>query len=259
MLIDGNSLQGKVHLVGTPKRCKIKVKPGERFKDFINIAKLVKKDLVQKFVEPGKKYKKKHFLATSLVVIPTREKTELNSRELKLVTDFVWSGGSLLLMSNHNPYSSPNSNLARAFDIELLNAFFFDHNGYTSLENALLNKRHPVIKGINPPQTTVKSIVTNTCDAVTAGNGNIAAWLPEAMDDRLELKMSSTGTAFGITKEWGQGRILVVTDSGLFGNVDTNYPGPGLLDKGDNRQFLLNSLYWLFRVDQDILDVKGFC
>lgn len=133
------------------------------------------------------------------------------------------------------------------FGVEFKDAFFHDRNGSTRLTDPLLNTKHPVIEGINPPETMVGTIVTNTYDAVSCPQGSILAYLPAGMNDRLGTKMSSRGTAFGITMDWGEGRILVLADSGLFGGSDTFYPGPGLLDEGDNRQFLVNSFHWLFR------------
>jgi hypothetical protein len=150
-------------------------------------------------------------------------------------------------LSNHKPYSAPNRSLALAFGIEFLDAFFHTVGKYTSLENELLNIQHPVISGVNPPSTVVQSIITNTCDAINFESGNVFASLPVGMNDRLGKGMVSEGTAFGIAKEWGKGRVVAVADSGLFGNPGTMYPGPGLLDEGDNRQFLSNILHFLLR------------
>jgi hypothetical protein len=79
-------------------------------------------------------------------------------------------------------------------------------------------------------------------------SGELFASLPGGMNDRLNSNASSRGTAFGITKRWGRGKVLAIADSGLFGNPDTMYPGPGLLDEGDNRQLLQNCLQWLLHV-----------
>jgi hypothetical protein len=43
------------------------------------------------------------------------------------------------------------------------------------------------------------------------------------------------------------GRVVVVADSGLVGEDDTNTPGPGLIGRDDNRTFLSNIIEWLLK------------
>jgi hypothetical protein len=41
------------------------------------------------------------------------------------------------------------------------------------------------------------------------------------------------------------GRVVVVANSGLIGTEGTQFPGLGLIEKGDNRIFLQNAVRWL--------------
>ena len=43
------------------------------------------------------------------------------------------------------------------------------------------------------------------------------------------------------------GRVVVVADSGFIGTEGTTNPGPGLIEKGDNRRFVQNVIRWLGR------------
>ncbi|OGL42734.1 MAG: hypothetical protein A2161_15275 [Candidatus Schekmanbacteria bacterium RBG_13_48_7] len=104
MIIDGNTLQGKTHLQGAPKRYKITLAPQKRYKDFIRIALEYDKSLKVQFVKPHYRFRQEYFISKKLLVIPAREKSPFSARELKLINDFVKTGGSLFFMSNHNPY-----------------------------------------------------------------------------------------------------------------------------------------------------------
>ena len=44
-----------------------------------------------------------------------------------------------------------------------------------------------------------------------------------------------------------EGRVVTVADSGFIGDDGTNVPGPGLIDHGDNAQFVKNAVRWLGR------------
>ena len=87
MLIDGNTLQGKTHLMGAPRQYKTKLAPGIRYKDFIEIAIKLENALQIQFVRPYHKFRCEYFYGKKMVVVPTREKTPLNHREVKLIKE----------------------------------------------------------------------------------------------------------------------------------------------------------------------------
>ncbi len=46
----------------------------------------------------------------------------------------------------------------------------------------------------------------------------------------------------------GNGRVVIGADAGWLGNTDSDWPGPGQFQNGDNPQYALNTLAWLGRL-----------
>jgi hypothetical protein len=194
-----------------------------------------------------------------VLIIATRkiQDAEYTETELTVIFEFVQSGGGLLLMSNHGdipgrPYPDMTANdkrLARTFGIEIENSFFASPQWKTLVEipAACLHSTHPIIRGVGV-HTPVRSIITNNCCSIKSGCGIPIVSLPNTVQDYRDGR-STEDRYFAVACDRGPtgkpGRIVVTADSGFIGSGETTFPGVGLIEKGDNGQFIINCLLWI--------------
>ncbi len=197
--------------------------------------------------------------------------------EAAAVEEWVRGGGSLLLVTDHWPYGSAVSSLARRFDVDMGAGFVQDatHDDPArgdshlvfSVENGLL-RDHPIVRGRGAAEK-VERVLTFTgqsvkgpaasvpflalSDAATERPPGPAKVVRAGGDVRVEMEygdpVSAAGRAQGIALEWHAGRVVVLGEAGMLraqrernGNlVGMNVPGY------DNRKLALNILHWLSR------------
>ncbi len=192
-----------------------------------------------------------------VLLLTTRKPAEADYAEAEIVAiaDFVRCGGGLLLMSNHGdipgrPYpdlTASDARLARRFGVELENAFFAapEWGRPVEIRSENLNLNHPALAGI-PPQNPVRALVINNCASIRTGPAAPLAFLPQTLVDHRDGRSpASRCLAVALDRDLAGGRVVVTADSGFIGSPGTTFPGVGLLGRGDNLRFVVNTLLWL--------------
>jgi hypothetical protein len=197
--------------------------------------------------------------------------------EIGVIEGWVRSGGSLLLITDHWPYGSAVSPLARRFDVAMGTGLVEDAANHDSdrgdshlvfsEENALL-RDHPIVRGRNQAER-VRRVLTFTGQSLQ-GDATAVPFLalsdaaterppgpPQVNRDGGDVRVnmeygapvSAAGRAQGLAMEVEEGRIVVLGEAGMLraqrdrGGVRVGMNVPGY----DNRQLALNILHWLSR------------
>ena len=239
ILFDNSGLQVAVHL-GQHPNPRAKAASGKRLVTFFSIIENLgcKIAFTERKVSP---ITGDMLIDCSVLVITTRmpRLPRRSKVELEEIQRFVQRGGSLLVMSNHpwpkmqNPI--PDLYIASLFDVTLNGPIYPSHvrqGGLTEIRNGDLHM-HPITDGLNGP------IVFNDGCRISANAGDILATLPGE---------ESAPNVFAVaidTPQKGKGRVVVTADSGFIGDDDTNFPGPGLIGRGNNRRFVRQVFEWL--------------
>ncbi len=190
------------------------------------------------------------------------DSSAFTEEECDAVTDWVRSGGNLLLIADHAPFGSAARNLAQRFGVEMSNSFTVDPNhaekslgndGFItySRENGLLAE-HPITEGRNESEK-IQRVISFTGQSLK-GPENSSAFLKlsdSAVDkpsrDSEEVR-SAAGKAQGIAFKFGKGRVVVLGEAGM---LTAQLAGPerspfGMNVPGiDNKQLVLNIMHWL--------------
>lgn len=198
-----------------------------------------------------------------VLIITTRypKKYSYARQEMHHIDSYIHRGGGILLMSNHSDCVG-NPHDTREFDNQFarkvlgftLETTFYTHtegNKYIKLSNSDLNQGHPIISGVSK-EDPISSVITNTCCSIASNKGrSIVSISPKTVDLRngstpqnrcfclaIDTRKYETGSS--------KGRIVAIADSGFIGAHNTNKPGPGLIEQGDNKRFIVNIARWLF-------------
>jgi hypothetical protein len=204
--------------------------------------------------------------------------------EAALIEEWVRAGGSLLLITDHWPYGSAVSSLARRFDIAMGAGFVEDatqndpDRGASHLvfseENGLL-RDHPIVRGRRQAER-VRRVLTFTgqslqgpaaavpflalSDAATERPPGPPRVERDGGDVRVTMEygapVSAAGRAQGLALEVQAGRVVAVGEAGMLRaqrtasgeRVGMNVPGY------DNRQLALNVMHWLSRALEPVVD-----
>jgi hypothetical protein len=182
--------------------------------------------------------------------------------EIAAVREWVFNGGSLLLIADHMPFPGCNEALAAAFAIRLANGFARNAAGemdftYCNRDGSLVD--HPILRGRNSTER-VDSVRAFTGAAIQPDSGlvpllrlkpNITLLMPsvawEFSPQTPSLDIS--GWYQGAIKDLGKGRIAVFGEAAMF---TAQLAGPNRVPVGmnspqapQNAQFLLNTMHWL--------------
>lgn len=198
-----------------------------------------------------------------VLIITTRYpmKYSYTRQEMQYIDIYIHRGGGIFLMSNHsdcvgNPYDTRefDNQLARKILGFTFEPTFYTHTekgNYTELSGSDLNQEHPIISG-RPKEDPISSVITNTCCSIASDKGcSIVSISSKTVDLRngstpknrcfclaIDTSEHETGSS--------KGRIVAIADSGFIGAHNTNKPGPGLIEQGDNKRFIVNITRWLF-------------
>jgi hypothetical protein len=175
--------------------------------------------------------------------------------ECDFVQKWVQDGGSLLLITDHEPFGSASDELGKRFGVEMSLRVAFDPANES--EVGLLFSRdknqlgdHPILRGRDESER-VNRVLTFTGQSLKGPAESVAllkfaetAMEREGKDDEV----SAAGRAQGVALKYGRGRVVVMGEAAqLSAQVYGNPPQPmGMNVPGcDNRKMALNVMHWL--------------
>jgi hypothetical protein len=187
--------------------------------------------------------------------ISTAIKSAFSEAEIESVVDWIQSGGSLLLITDHEPFGSGSAELGKRFGVEMSLCVTVDNANET--RNALLFSRqkrqlgeHPILRGRNETER-IDRVLTFTGQSLKGppDSAQLLSFSDTAVDvDQNGERRSAAGRAQGIAFRFGKGRVVVMGEaSTLTAQVNGDPPQPvGMNVPGcDNRQLALNIVHWL--------------
>jgi hypothetical protein len=180
--------------------------------------------------------------------------------ECDAVHEWVQSGGSLLLITDHYPMGSAAEVLSKRFDVDMSKGVTLDPKNCAkdiggpstlvfSRENHLLAD-HPITRGRDESER-VNKVITFTGQSLKGPEGSFAFLkLGDTAVDRGipdEKETSAGGRAQGVALRLGKGRAVVLGEAA---QLSAQMVGPnrrmGMNVPGiDNRQMALNIMHWL--------------
>jgi hypothetical protein len=193
--------------------------------------------------------------------------------ECDAVTEWIKSGGRMLLIADHEPFGQSARTLAARFGVRMGLGHVFDHKqslidptfiSYTP-DHGLV-RDHPITRGRNKGEQ-VRHVLTFDGQSLQAPTGAVALLTlgPEARESdnaqQLEASIGRQvgGRAQGIALTHGKGRVVIMGEAAMF-TAQVYRPGapgqgsgpdPGEIRFGmnvpgnDDRQFVLNVMHWL--------------
>ncbi len=156
-------------------------------------------------------------------------------QEIETLSQWVFDGGSLFLVTDHMPCAGSVQTLGAAFGIHIVNGFALPKNGR--------------------PEIFSKDRGTLLSNEITTGNEEYDIYLP---NDANQIKrpipdniprLSGKGFANGAYLQFGKGRIVVFGDGAPFSaqlhGIKSEKRGMNHPAATQNAQFLLNIIHWL--------------
>ena len=174
--------------------------------------------------------------------------------EIDWVVEFVRDGGGLLLLANHgdlpgrnpNDHASNDAVLAARLGASIETAWFQlppDPPRLLSIGGEWIDD-HEITAGIT------EVVINNGTSVLTSDVRPLVRVPMECVD--LRDGRDPRGRAFFVALDGGEGlpdgyrgRAVIGGDSGFVGGRRSIWPGPGLLDLGDNAPLLRNMILWL--------------
>ncbi len=203
--------------------------------------------------------------------------------ETAVIEGWVRAGGSLLLITDHWPYGSAVSSLARRFDVAMGAGLVQDATQHDpdrgdshlvfSEQNGLL-RDHPIVRGRSQAER-VRRVLTFTgqslqgpavavpflalSDAATERPPGPPRVERDGGDVRVNMEygapVAAAGRAQGLALEVQAGRVVVLGEAGMLRAQRANGERVGMNVLGyDNRQLALNVMHWLSRALQPLVD-----
>jgi hypothetical protein len=201
-----------------------------------------------------------------------REAPAFTKAECDAIHDWVSSGGALLLITDHSPFSSAASVLSERFDVQLTKGYTFDtvHHDKESGDqteivfsrDAGLLLKHPITSGRDETEA-INRIVTFSGTSLKGPTGSVSFLkLSDTAKDVLppdrkpsspedppadHKTISAAGRAQGVALVLGKGRVVVLSEAAMLtAQVDPKGLHFGMNVSGiDNRQLALNIMHWL--------------
>lgn len=184
-------------------------------------------------------------------------KSAFTAGECDAVQSWVEGGGSLLLITDHEPFGSASQELASRFGVEMSTNVANDP--VNSSDNGLLFSRdkrllgdHAITKGRDESER-INRVLTFTGQCLKGPPGSVV--LLKFADTAVlfdgDNEVAAAGWAQGVAFAFGKGRVVVFGEAGqLSAQVVGLPPQPfGMNVPGcDNRQMALNVMHWLTRL-----------
>ncbi len=183
--------------------------------------------------------------------------------EVEVVSEWVESGGSLLLVADHAPFGSATADLAESFGVGMSNMDTVDseyHDSVTgnagfllfSEKNGLL-RPHPIVEGRAGRERVTRIMTFNgqslqrpaASMPILALSGTARDLLPDGSEVSVEDRVQ------GVALERGDGRVVVLGEAAMLtaqiGHVPFQEPIVAGMTRPDvdNKQFTLNVVHWL--------------
>lgn len=199
----------------------------------------------------------------------SKKKSAYSGAEIIALKKWVESGGSLCLITDHNPDPPAIAALAAAFGIEVNDGFVFNESPgadqgpiYFKRDDGTLQD-HAIVDGRKGHREEITEIVSFTGCAFKAGEDfsplmilgpDKISYMPKnpAKINRRTPKLNVEGWLQGGTMELGKGRLAFFAEAGMF---TAQTIGPQRIKFGmnsplapQNAQFLLNVFHWLARI-----------
>jgi hypothetical protein len=192
------------------------------------------------------------------------------AEEIKIVRDWVASGGSLFLIADHMPFPGAARDLGRAFGFELTNGFAMDNRRRT--RERFLRQRgtlHPnaITNGLSP----VDSVISFTGSAfyappeavpILSFDVHYTNTMPEiAWQFQEDTPFhSAEGMLQGAYRTFGNGRVVVFGEAAMF-TAQTAGPnfkvGINLPEAKPNIQLLRNIMQWLVEIRDQKSEIRN--
>jgi hypothetical protein len=203
------------------------------------------------------------------------DSSAFNQAECEAVRDWVSSGGALLLIADHAPFSAAVAELSKRFGVDLTKGYTIDPSNYNkeaedqtelvfTRDDGLVGE-HPITRGRRATER-INRIITFTGTSLKgpAGSVSFLKLSDAAMDvlpsDRRPLapgesppdpkQVSAAGRAQGVALEFGKGRVVVLGEAAMLtAQIGSKGFRFGMNSSGfDNRQLALNIMHWLSRL-----------
>jgi hypothetical protein len=174
--------------------------------------------------------------------------------ECQAVADWVERGGSLLLITDHEPFGSASDLLAGRFGVEMSNRVTFDPAN--NADRGLLFARdqgrlgdHAITNGRNESER-VNRVLTFTGQSLKGPPGSVAflKFADTAVENDGEKEISAAGRAQGVALTQGRGRVVVTGEAAQLSAQIAGFPPMRFgmnAPSCDNRQMVLNIVHWL--------------
>lgn len=185
--------------------------------------------------------------------------------EVRVLVDFVESGGGLFLIADHMPFPGAAAALAAAFGIEFSNAFALEPDEQGQQAGPSVFKRsdarigeHVITRGRNDSET-IDQIATFTGSAFPVTGDAVSlihfgdnammllptvAWEFNENTSRAQIP----GWSQGVAVERGRGRAVIFGEAAMFSSQRSGDGPPSGMTAPvaeDNQQLLLNIIRWL--------------
>ena len=184
--------------------------------------------------------------------------------EINNLYNWVNSGGSLLVFSEHAPLDQAINPLLKRFGVESSIGVTIDSMNYNkeignpgwiefSNQNGGLRNKHPILNGRNKEEKITKLMTFGGSALTGKGYTNLLA-LSETSENIVHytgVGPSGKGNSQGLAGEIGRGKVVALGDSNgfvamLFDEDDGSKQAAGMnLEEYDWKQFVLNTLHWL--------------
>ena len=195
-------------------------------------------------------------------------KSPLLDEEVVDIAKHVYNGGSLFLFLSHAPNGSGALPLLEAFGAKFRDGYAYHpkhsgHNGglcshfIMTPENGMVNTNHPVLKTSKSDALlpdTVKflcgaAVFRNREDVILPFPSNTINYT-STHDGSGDIQETSDSYAGMIGFDFGNGRVIVATDQGMFRSLDLLLDGEKIPvtihdPECDNAELFLNCIRWL--------------
>ena len=182
------------------------------------------------------------------VLVTANAQRSFDSSEIAAVREWVWGGGSLLLIVDHPPFVVASVELAAALGVRLRNAGAADPGASSG---RLVFRRSD--------ETLIADAITGGIDSVATFTGSsfeldavgrpLLVFGPGIYSDDSD-PVPLEGSLQGAVLEFGMGRVAVFGEAAMFSAQVITGPMPSPMGMnapiaGQNAQFLLNLMHWL--------------
>lgn len=183
-------------------------------------------------------------------------------QEIKIVSEWVKSGGSLFLIADHMPMGGAATDLASAFGFAFSNGFAADtaRPGAIAFPRATGALCDNIITNGCDPSERVDTVVTFTGQAFTIPDDaspilrfdhRYVMLLPDTawVFDKNTKMINIEGWSQAAFKKYGEGRVVVAGEAAMFtaqlAGPEKYRAGMNSPEAKENYQLLLNIIHWL--------------